>query len=184
MLAAALALLAAPAWAACAPAQDDGTAPAATVALTMPPTALADTGMGTATGLAAAAPTAGIAARTPASGTAATPSPRADLPLGGTATLAPAPAAPATIDPPAATGGADAGGVMTVDAEAAEAARRKYESLLRASWATDFTRASIAYDEIMTGGPPKDGIPSIDRPQLKRWPGRTPGWTTGSRCRW
>ena len=83
------------------------------------------------------------------------------------ATLAPAPAAPATIAPPAADGGADAGGVMTVDAEAAEAARRKYEGLLRASWATDFTRASIAYDEIMTGGPPKDGIPSIDHPQFE-----------------
>ena len=172
MLAAALALLAAPAWAACAPAQDDGTAPAATAALTMPPTALADRGMGTGTATApaapaAAAPTASIAARTPASGAAATPSPRADLPSGGTATLAPATAAPATIAPPAVAGGAYAGGVMTVDPEAAEAARRKYESLLRASWATDFTRASIAYDEIMTGGPPKDGIPSIDHPQFE-----------------
>ena len=167
MLAAALALLAAPAWAACAPAQDDGTTPAATAALTMPPTAPADTGMGTASAPsdpASPAP-ASIAATTPASGAAATPSPRADLPSGATATVAAA--APATIAPPAAAGGADAGGVMTVDAEVAEAARRKYESLLRASWATDFTRASIAYDEIMTGGPPKDGIPSIDRPQFE-----------------
>ncbi len=125
------------------------------------------TGTGTATVPAAAAPTTVTAARTPASGAAATPSPRADLSSGSMATLAPAPAAPATIAPPAADGGADAGGVMTVDAEAAEAARRKYEGLLRASWATDFTRASIAYDEIMTGGPPKDGIPSIDHPQFE-----------------
>ena len=116
---------------------------------------------------ASADPTAIIAAQTLASGAAATASPRADLPSGGTATIAIATAAPATIAPPAAAGGADAGGVMTVDAEAAEAARRKYEGLLRASWATDFTRASIAYDEIMTGGPPKDGIPSIDHPQFE-----------------
>ena len=169
MLAAALALLAAPAWAACAPAQDDGTAPAATAALTMPPAALADRGMGTASAPAAPASPApaSIAARTPASGAAATPSPRAYLSSEGMATLAPATAIPATIAPPAGADGADAGGVMTVDAEAAEAARRKYEGLLRGAWTTDFTRASIAYDEIMTGGPPKDGIPSIDHPQFE-----------------
>ena len=126
--------------------------------------------MGTETAPAAPAspaPNTITAAQTPASGTAATPSPRADLLSSGAATPTPATAAPATIAPPAAAGGADAGGVMTVDAEAAEAARRKYERLLRASWATDFTRASIAYDEIMTGGPPKDGIPSIDHPQFE-----------------
>ena len=59
------------------------------------------------------------------------------------------------------------GSVMTVDAEQAERARSKYENLLRASWATDFTRATISFDEIMTGGPPKDGIPSIDDPQFE-----------------
>jgi Protein of unknown function (DUF3179) len=31
---------------------------------------------------------------------------------------------------------------------------------------TDFSRHSIAYDEILSGGPPKDGIPSIDRPMF------------------
>ena len=59
------------------------------------------------------------------------------------------------------------GDVMTVDAEQAERARSKYESSLRASWATDFTRTTISFDEIMTGGPPKDGIPSIDDPQFE-----------------
>ncbi|MYC32962.1 MAG: DUF3179 domain-containing protein [Chloroflexi bacterium] len=59
------------------------------------------------------------------------------------------------------------GGVMMVDAEQAERTRSKYESLLRATWATDFTRATIPFDEIMTGGPPKDGIPSIDDPQFE-----------------
>ena len=59
------------------------------------------------------------------------------------------------------------GGVMTMDAEQAERTRSKYENLLRASWATDFTRTTISFDEIMTGGPPKDGIPSIDDPQFE-----------------
>lgn len=59
------------------------------------------------------------------------------------------------------------GDVMTVDAEQAERTRSKYENLLRATWATDFTRTTISFDEIMTGGPPKDGIPSIDDPQFE-----------------
>ncbi len=57
--------------------------------------------------------------------------------------------------------------VMTVDAEQAERTRSKYENLLRASWATDFTRTTISFDEIMTGGPPKDGIPAIDNPTFE-----------------
>ena len=59
------------------------------------------------------------------------------------------------------------GMVMTVDAEQAERTRSKYENLLRASWATDFTRTTISFDEIMTGGPPKDGIPAIDNPTFE-----------------
>ena len=59
------------------------------------------------------------------------------------------------------------GSVMTVDAEQAERTRSKYENLLRASWATDFTRTTISFDEIMTGGPPKDGIPAIDNPTFE-----------------
>jgi hypothetical protein len=31
---------------------------------------------------------------------------------------------------------------------------------------TDFSRHSVAYDEIMSGGPSKDGIPAIDRPSF------------------
>ena len=59
------------------------------------------------------------------------------------------------------------GSVITVDSEEAERTRTKYESLLRATWATDFTRTTISFDEIMTGGPPKDGIPAIDDPQFE-----------------
>jgi hypothetical protein len=32
---------------------------------------------------------------------------------------------------------------------------------------TDFTTHSVAYSEIMSGGPPKDGIPPIDRPHFQ-----------------
>ena len=57
--------------------------------------------------------------------------------------------------------------VQTVPDAEAEEARTKYQRLLRAQWDTDFTRTTISFDEIMTGGPPKDGIPSIDDPQFE-----------------
>ncbi len=33
-------------------------------------------------------------------------------------------------------------------------------------WSTDFSKKSIKFDEILSGGPPKDGIPSIDSPKF------------------
>lgn len=33
-------------------------------------------------------------------------------------------------------------------------------------WKTDWSKYSIDRNEFMRGGPPKDGIPSIDRPQF------------------
>jgi uncharacterized protein DUF3179 len=33
-------------------------------------------------------------------------------------------------------------------------------------WNTDFSRHSVPLTEIMSGGPPKDGIPAIDRPEF------------------
>lgn len=33
-------------------------------------------------------------------------------------------------------------------------------------FSTDFSRHSVAYAEILSGGPPKDGIPAIDNPQF------------------
>ena len=59
------------------------------------------------------------------------------------------------------------GTVMMVEAEEAERTRGKYERLLNATWATDFSRTTISFDDIMTGGPPKDGIPAIDDPQFE-----------------
>lgn len=49
---------------------------------------------------------------------------------------------------------------------AATAARAAPENW-RQEWPrTDFSRHSVSYDEIFSGGPPKDGIPAIDRPSF------------------
>lgn len=34
-------------------------------------------------------------------------------------------------------------------------------------WSTDFSKHSVPYDEILSGGPPKDGIPAIDHPKFE-----------------
>ena len=45
------------------------------------------------------------------------------------------------------------------------AAAREAPSHWVAEWGmTDFSRSAISFDEIMSGGPPKDGIPAIDEP--------------------
>lgn len=37
----------------------------------------------------------------------------------------------------------------------------------REGWITDFSRSIIDYDQVISGGPPKDGIPSYDDPTFK-----------------
>jgi hypothetical protein len=37
---------------------------------------------------------------------------------------------------------------------------------LRAGWETDFSTRSVSYDEFMSGGPGKDGIPAVDEPRF------------------
>jgi hypothetical protein len=37
---------------------------------------------------------------------------------------------------------------------------------LTAAWNTDFSKHSVSYDEILSGGPPRDGIRSIDDPKF------------------
>ena len=38
----------------------------------------------------------------------------------------------------------------------------------RAAWpGTDFERSSIDFDEVLSGGPPRDGIPPIDDPSFE-----------------
>ncbi len=39
-------------------------------------------------------------------------------------------------------------------------------SRAEAEFATDFTRHTISYEEVLSGGPPKDGIPAIDTPSF------------------
>jgi hypothetical protein len=36
----------------------------------------------------------------------------------------------------------------------------------QSEFTTDFSKHSVPYGEILSGGPPKDGIPSIDAPKL------------------
>ncbi|NBC34067.1 MAG: DUF3179 domain-containing protein [Alphaproteobacteria bacterium] len=56
-----------------------------------------------------------------------------------------------------------AGLLLLLGAAAAEANPERWAR----EWPdTDFSRHSVAYDEILSGGPPKDGIPSIDDPQF------------------
>jgi hypothetical protein len=40
------------------------------------------------------------------------------------------------------------------------------ESWTREGWQTDFSKSSVEFDEIISGGPPRDGIPSIDDPKF------------------
>ncbi len=102
-----------------------------------------------------------------------TSAPATALPTAGLSESAtpipPATAIPVATNLPAATTipVSPEGTVHSVGAEAAEAARTKFQRLLRASWDTDFTRSTISFDEIMTGGPPKDGIPAIDDPEFE-----------------
>lgn len=45
----------------------------------------------------------------------------------------------------------------------------------RDSWKTDFSRIAVPVDEIVSGGPPKDGIPAIDDPRFVT-AGEADGW--------
>ncbi len=38
---------------------------------------------------------------------------------------------------------------------------------ITSGWNTDWTMRTVSYDEILSGGPPRDGIPSIDNPQFE-----------------
>jgi hypothetical protein len=58
-----------------------------------------------------------------------------------------------------------------------------YEATLRNArfstrgWKTDFSRHSIPYNEILSGGPPRDGIPPIDNPRFVT-PEEAAAWLT------
>ena len=50
-----------------------------------------------------------------------------------------------------------------------------------APWRTDFSRHTVPLDEIVSGGPPRDGIPPIDEPNFVNPAKRMPGSVTESR---
>ena len=56
------------------------------------------------------------------------------------------------------TGGLVANNVSTANAAPPAGAEREFS--------TDFSKHSVSYDEILSGGPPKDGIPAIDTPEF------------------
>src|SRR3990172_9663679 len=73
---------------------------------------------------------------------------------GGAAT----PASPGVSDPSIPSGGSGSGVLPS--------ATRELEGLRvsTAGWRTDFSRASVDLGDFLSGGPGKDGIPSIDEP--------------------
>jgi len=73
------------------------------------------------------------------------------------------PAEPSVGEPTTtATPGGPSGGPQVTDAPDINDLR-----VSTANWATDFTVASVDLGEFQGGGPPKDGIPSIDEPKLE-----------------
>lgn len=59
--------------------------------------------------------------------------------------------------------------LMSLTAVQTACAQSHDETRLRGSdyWETDFSVASVPLSEIVSGGPPKDGIPAIDRPRFE-----------------
>ncbi|MHA1553120.1 MAG: DUF3179 domain-containing (seleno)protein, partial [Alphaproteobacteria bacterium] len=55
-------------------------------------------------------------------------------------------------------------GATLLQAQATEAADPRTRKWQREGWKTDFSRVEIDVGEILSGGPPRDGIPSIDDP--------------------
>ena len=47
------------------------------------------------------------------------------------------------------------------------AAQADPDAWMHEGWATDFSKSSVPFGEIISGGPPRDGIPSIDDPRFK-----------------
>ncbi len=71
-------------------------------------------------------------------------------------------------EPPPSTVARDASqsGLTLVQAAQANEVDPRARRWQREGWATDFTKTVIDFDDILSGGPPRDGIPSIDNPQF------------------
>ena len=87
-------------------------------------------------------------------------------PIGSRVGASPHPDARVAID-----SGADA--KVEPDPDFEDALRRA--RIRPGAWLTDFSRHTVPYDEIISGGPPRDGIPPLDAPtfvtpeEAKRW---------------
>ena len=58
----------------------------------------------------------------------------------------------------------DADTAVEPDPNFEDALRRA--GISRRGWETDFSRHSVSYDEILSGGVPRDGIPPVDKPKF------------------
>ncbi|MCZ6615087.1 MAG: DUF3179 domain-containing protein [Chloroflexi bacterium] len=84
------------------------------------------------------------------------PTPTAGIESGGQVTLPTLEPEPAATIPPLATQDA----LLTPEEFEVELARRYFGS----HWKTDFSKRTVSFDEIISGGPPRDGIPPIYDP--------------------
>jgi hypothetical protein len=107
--------------------------------------------------------------------------PAVDTPVPGSpdAVKAEPPVTPETNEEPApAATGTDAAsesadGILTGDDRPARL------KSITADWNTNWNRRTIEYDELLLGGPPRDGIPSIDEPQFVS-AGEAEEWLAGN----
>jgi len=72
----------------------------------------------------------------------------------------PTPTATPAVTPP----GTASGGLVVADPDYREKLSRA--GISTRGWETDFSRHSVPYSEIISGGPPRDGIPPIDDPKF------------------
>ena len=107
------------------------------------------------------------------------PGPASPAPAAAAAQPPAVPAPPATASPTPSTVPAQietppASSTQTPEAEVAEPTAVPTGTpgpadapprLLTLGWATDFSKHSVPFSEIMSGGPPRDGIPPIDNPK-------------------
>ena len=121
----------------------------------------------------------GDALRAPAEVAAQPPAPPAPAALAAQPPAAPASPAPTAPAPPTVPEQIEAPvspepSTQTPKAEVAEPTAAPTDTpaltdepsrFLTRGWATDFSKHSVPFNEIMSGGPPRDGIPPIDNPK-------------------
>ena len=81
----------------------------------------------------------------------------------------PATATPAEIaapHPTPASGAQDVSTDVTVEPDPDYESALRSARISRSGWKTDFSRHTVPYSEIISGGPPRDGIPPLDDPRF------------------